>query len=266
MDSYSKLDLINHSLFNAKAMKRVWEEVMADSPPISIHKQDNVTRILSWNVQSFRDVNMKEVGNEVKDFLESHDPDIILLQESYTILNNMKGYFVAFHNNITGLLILAKDKFKGTHKTSLHILPYGNGDGWRSLLRFKTDSIDVACTHLDVSDQSENTRVEQINAALKFVDTSTLIFGDLNLVRKEDYTDKMWVKLGELPTTGWDTIQKTGWGDSLSESLSVWSGRRVDYCLKHNDNDTVYKNDTFIRTDLSDHLPRIVDVLNKIAH
>lgn len=265
---YFELDLINRTESNLLKNEWVASVSTLQTRYEPIIKMKNNIRIISWNVHSYMDVMNSASDDCLSDLLIHFDSEIIIFQESYKpipieLLSD--GNKLIYHNLEYGLAIIGKSTIM-VNTIINEILPIHNGNEQKiavlcSIVINNID-IDLVVTHLDVFDDSDETRCEQLNYILKNIvinPTKTIIFGDLNLVRKCDYGENYWKKLGFLPTLAWNLIQQLNWDDNLLSNLSVWSGRRVDYCLLHNAS-KFNKMSFFYPTLLSDHLPLISDI------
>jgi len=106
--------------------------------------------------------------------------------------------------------------------------------------------IKILSTHLDVFDNTEQTRLSQIMQIIDHIDDDTIIVGDLNSLHKNDYTDDGWLAICnvdkernvETRTFVTEYLTKNDFKDvfhlkqtKLNSLTTVWSMRRVDYML-----------------------------------
>jgi endonuclease/exonuclease/phosphatase family metal-dependent hydrolase len=128
--------------------------------------------------------------------------------------------------------------------------------------------VELVNTHLDAFDHSEQTRLLQISHILERVSDSRrcLILGDFNSVRPRDYRPNDAGRLvlpnsQAVPEVLWGFLDAhpSNWDDRVLDSFSVWTGRRVDFCLSPAASE-LQTTHRFVRTALSDHLPLAVRV------
>lgn len=263
LSEYTKIDLTSYN--NRDDLRRAWEKTVPNYK-FQKSKGKKKLKIISWNVHLFKDVYGAKTNNEIWDFLDVHDPDIILFQETFTPIHKnrfLSKYNIAFHNITFGISIIVRKGIEVTIRSSK--LPKGNSEEGRMVAAVQLYDLEIIVTHLDVYDQSDQTRLEQLKFIQeRFIDKEmldrTFIVGDFNLVRKIDYSKSYWNKLGQLPVLAWNQgIKKYGWDDYLLSDFSVWTGRRVDYCLTHNSNNINYRQQ-FVPTLYSDHLPMFIEI------
>jgi endonuclease/exonuclease/phosphatase family metal-dependent hydrolase len=251
-----------------------------------VKKSKDSVRILSFNVNNWTNVDNKYTINEIFDLINESDADIVGLNEAMffgdkskkdfnLMLEDSKYKYVEMCNNRYGINILMS-RYPITYQKVISL----GKDPIKKLNRYalkctidigKKKPLNILLTHLDVFDETEDTRLAQITSIIEKIDTTYLIMGDLNSLRKDDYTDKEWKLLVdndkkrcvETQTKVTDYIESNDFKITDScyyFSVSVWSMRRVDYIyigttFPHNISDT-----NLYVTDTSDHLPIYVDV------
>lgn len=142
-------------------------------------------------------------------------------------------------------------------------------------IQISTKILRIYCTHLDVFDNSEQTRKLQIESILNSANQSpfpTIILGDFNSIRRADYTAEEWniIETNDrlrgitTRTLVTDILEFQGWKTSFDKigavnpKYTTWSGRTVDfiYC-----NSMININRTCVHhTSDSDHIPVIADL------
>jgi endonuclease/exonuclease/phosphatase family metal-dependent hydrolase len=163
-----------------------------------------------------------------------------------------------------------------TKSQGLTLSAYGQGRGaaisyYRGLVG---PGLVVISVHLDVFDESGNVRLEQIKELMDHLDKHhpnipTIIMGDLNAMKYEDYTDKerAWLENNNqgnpLDFKVIKAIEDRGYVDvfdTKSIKFSTWTARRVDYIfIKGIPLENIMG--TYVHYSLdSDHLPLIVDI------
>jgi endonuclease/exonuclease/phosphatase family metal-dependent hydrolase len=137
--------------------------------------------------------------------------------------------------------------------------------------------LQVVGMHLDVFDETGKTRnkqVEQVLAKTRGL-TDVVLVGDMNALRRNDYSDEEWEKLAAhdrlrkvaLETGAVDAIERTGFRDSFeglgpTPSCTTWSGRRIDYVFLKTPNWRVLQS-FVVHSAASDHIPVVVDLAPK---
>ena len=131
----------------------------------------------------------------------------------------------------------------------------------------------IAC-HLDVFDETEETRKKQILQILNEIDNSYLLLGDLNSLRKSDYTQEEWIEFEynaimrdtKANTLVTDLIEKNNFIDCWNfinknpPKVTVWSMRRVDYMFVGKDFMHKINNCNLLIDSTSDHFPLYMDI------
>jgi len=137
----------------------------------------------------------------------------------------------------------------------------------------KEGIVTVVNTHLDVFDDSENVRYQEIKELMsevqngEFKSDNVIICGDFNSLRRNDYNDKEWKWLSNnnqghpLHTKVTDFMEESGFDEVFGDNFlkySVWTARRVDYIWYNLSNFAVDRGNVYYTSD-SDHFPIIAD-------
>ncbi len=160
------------------------------------------------------------------------------------------------------ILSLSKDPIKMQSRYALH-----------TDVLINKKKISIVLTHLDIYDETENTRHKQICEILNKWDEIDIIMGDLNSLRKDDYTQDEWSVIknddkkrcvimkhkvtSEIEKKFTDSFILL---DSLPPKVSVWSNRRVDYIYVNNKFDNKLVGSYMYPTLVSDHYPIYIDI------
>jgi endonuclease/exonuclease/phosphatase family metal-dependent hydrolase len=222
--------------------------------------------------------------------IESISPDILVIEEVWVIkkdgyikqkdlvkeLNALK--FKHFQFSKSGINMICSKKGFDFDCTELNFSPDPVKKIPRCALiaRFKTyTDLVVAGTHLDVFDESGDTRVRQIEFLTEYLgnnfdkSSKIIVTGDFNSLRKADYSTKEWdniVRIDEKRNVKTiqdvvPVIEKNKFKESFSSldkklKVSVWSDRRVDYIYGKN---IKFKSSECYRSTASDHFPIYAD-------
>lgn len=239
-------------------------------------------RFCTFNVHMFTDYKNEISFDEIFNDIEKINADLIVLEEAlffkidkkrfvdkvdslkynYYMCNNKYGI-----NVILSKLPLCDVKVIKLNKGKI------NRYAIKTTIKINNVDFEVIGCHLDVSDDTENLRVEQMKTILSNCTTDNIIIlGDLNSVNKNDYTNDEW---NEMVNS--DLTRKVITQNKLSEfmennnfidsfklakkdppKISVWSNRRVDYIyIKSKE---IKKISSYVYPTLSsDHYPIIAD-------
>jgi len=145
-------------------------------------------------------------------------------------------------------------------------------------------AVSVYGTHLDVYDESENTRLAEIQELIEFTkqdkNQNIIVTADFNAVRKQDYQYKINDKLVwdlvnksnksrfgiNTPTKALDELASESFVDSFTKStipgpkFTVWSGTVVDFIFLNKNWNLPISGCYVMYTSESDHIPVIMDV------
>lgn len=246
-------------------------------------KTENV-RLLSFNVHMWKNFNNKLKYEEMLELIEKSNADIVGLQEAMLfekkISNKYKNDFLKMGyeyqvvvNEKHGINILLS-KFPITQHKIIKL----QQDPVQKLNRYAILStidigtkINVIVTHLDVYDETEETRLKQIKTILielnKIEQFPTIIMGDFNSLRRSDYSDEKWNEIFEHDRRR-NVTPMTLVTDHLEQQkfitpsleMSVWSMRRVDYIYTRNIDTPQIQLFSSFPTGLSDHYPVYMDI------
>lgn len=133
------------------------------------------------------------------------------------------------------------------------------------------EQINVIVTHLDVYDESEQTRLDQIKAIVTELNkspiTKTIVMGDFNSLRFGDYSHEDWnritthdLKRNVTPMTLVTDYLEQQHFETRDINMSVWANRRVDYIYTKKLNHSIIHHSTY-PTNVSDHYPVYMDIL-----
>ncbi len=139
----------------------------------------------------------------------------------------------------------------------------------RVTVKYNNSIINIINVHLDVWDETENTRVEQVKELIKYsknLSGSTIICGDFNALWRDDYTDDEWEWISKnnkdipLQQKAVHLFDKAGYKESFAGGnmkYSVWTSRRVDY-MWYNGDISPFNSNVYYTSE-SDHYPLVVD-------
>lgn len=260
------LILVNNYKYD-KQKKNMYIKGLTNGQPVSYPKKVN---IMCWNIHYFRDVFYNYTYNDIINYIKYINPETICLQEVYNIpiINNTDitkdlhklDYKYILHENNTGLLSASKSP-----PIEKKLVKFNNKRGF---IIFEYRDKIIINTHLEVKTEEE--RVKQIKELLKNIEQINkpiLICGDLNTIRREDYSNSKWEKLMVekrkymFEPKVIDILEKNGFKDvgfSFKNNIntSYWD-RRVDYFFIKN----MVVNDYFVDTSnvISDHHPILLN-------
>jgi endonuclease/exonuclease/phosphatase family metal-dependent hydrolase len=276
----------------------------------STQSKGKTLRVLTYNVHGFYDVECGKSFEEICEIIEVVDADIMVIQEftlygtkDLVTFRNFCKYLTSLgyvfiktdrkHNNVVAskincnfleVISLGADDIRKVPRFAIAIsmkISMKNGE--------ESDLIFVG-THLDVFDETGQTRCRQVQLILDCVEnyikdlrsdpseTQVIISGDFNCIRRWDYSDDEWDHIVEVDrergVDTWKVASKTDPkldGTQLIEKhkfkdasvqlgtpikSSVWANRRVDYIYGMNVN---FIRAVAIRNASSDHHPVYAD-------
>jgi endonuclease/exonuclease/phosphatase family metal-dependent hydrolase len=258
-------------------------------------KSKNTIRFMSFNVHGFTSASGEETLEKIIEQIKIIDPDIFGIQEihlgcphvptmrDYSEKFNAIGYNVKFSKcwiNMIG----SKFDFE-MEELSLSVSDSGRTHRCALIgknFKIKTSTeyeylLDIVflSTHLEVFDVLGKHRINQMEKIMehmskRYSDSSIVVVGDFNSLRKSDYSEKEWNRIIEIDEKrGIETkedvipiIENAGYIDSFVDSntflhpVSVWTNRRVDYVYGRN---VTFSQTEIVRTGLSDHYPIYAD-------
>lgn len=249
-------------------------------------KKEN-TRILSFNVQMFKNYKQEHsMGSLFKLFKESH-ADIIILYEALfgvktkdifyeNVLASEYKYTKACNDKYGINIVLSKYPIESSEIISLTKDPIKNQARYAILvsINVKGSIVKLAGAHLDVYDETEVTRLSQIKSILEHIDGEYLLMGDFNSLRKNDYSEEKWKQIlfenkqrsVDTQTLVTDFIEKCSFVDSFVKlkknipTVTVWCMRRVDYIYVGNKFKYSLEDCVCHVTGISDHFPLYIDL------
>ena len=260
------------------------------------YSNQNVLRIITFNIYMWNNLWQKNNVDEVGRIILELNSDIIILQEALLDDNIDKlkkllhKYFFIKHNCLRGVntpictLIITKYPILDAYSYPITKTPIETDDIEcqvliHSIIKLPNNKImDIFGVHLDVHDETENTRYNQINDIINLISknrksNSVIIGGDFNALNKNNYSysEWEWIKnnnLGRKPqvmtqTKAIELLLNNGYvscDKKNKNKYTVWSGRTVDHIFINNNFE--YKLLDIYRyfTNCSDHLPVILDI------
>lgn len=249
----------------------------------------NSLRIMQFNVHIWKDYLNVDSMDKIFDLIKISNSDIVGINEGLFFSNSTKNkikeyikdlgydYFIECNGKYGINLILSKfpiifKKIISLGKDPIHL---ENRYAVNVTINISTNkNINILLTHLDVWDESEETRLNQIKLILNQIDSTYLLIGDFNSLRKSDYSGQEWNNLKEdsllrnveIQNKVTKFVESNNFVDCFVKinknppKVSVWSMRRVDY---------IYVGTAFpyniidcdvYPTLVSDHYPIYVDI------
>ncbi len=141
-------------------------------------------------------------------------------------------------------------------------------------IKINNKDIDIVTTHLDVFDETEETRLKQIQEIIDKYGNDIILLGDFNSLQKRDYSEDYWDKITNddkirsviSQTKVTDYLKSIKMKDCYTKLhknepiISVWSMRRVDYIFMNKKTKYDVINCFIYPSLASDHLPLVVDI------
>lgn len=251
-------------------------------------KDEKTFRICTFNVHMFIDYQNKENIDNIFDDIDKLDCDVIFLEETMFFNKSTKTKFYDFAlsrykcmkvcNERYGInTILSKHKIDG-----VKIIPLGKGSVGKinryatsCFVNIGTKRFQIVGCHLDVYDETEVSRCKQMEIILKHIQLdNSIILGDLNALRKDDYTYTQWEKIKQIDkdrnvtsqTQLTSLIENNNFIDSFKmahidpPTISTWSDRRVDYIYINKNSNIDNVSSHVYKTLSSDHYPIYIDI------
>ena len=241
--------------------------------------KNNKFRIASFNVHMWLDYKCGSSYDKIIDVIKESNADIMCLQEALFFKQSKTqfekdvvniGYnYIYMCNNRYGInIILSKYKSTKTQIISLIKDPIKNKKryGTRCDFEINNKKFNIVNVHLDVFDETEITRSTQITEILKYCDDDTILLGDFNSLRKDDYSKLEYKNIlkedliRNVTTQNLVTskIESDGFVDSFVyltldiPKITVWSCRRIDYMFLKEFTKYLVSSNVFV-THASDH-------------
>jgi len=247
-------------------------------------------RICTFNVHMFKDYHMNDSIEEIFEDINNINSDVIVLEEAVFFGKTLRAKFnecvsktkykyVEMCNKKYGInIILSKHKL-----SNVKVIPLGKGSvgtvnryALSCNVKIHDKLFQIIGCHLDVYDETERTRCNQIKIILaNVVLKNAIVLGDLNALRRDDYTDSQWdtIRLidenrGVISKTNLiDLFESNKFVDSFKMSkthppiISTWSDRRVDYVYIGLQSQIKKMESHILKTLSSDHYPIYVDIV-----
>lgn len=257
-------------------------DVNASSKPF-IQKTNKNIRFLTFNVHMWKNFNNKLKYVEILEVIKESNADMVGLQEAMLFDKKIAqvykkdfeklGYQHQIVSNEKHGINMLFSKFPILNHKVIKL----KQDPIQKLNRYAIVSIvdvgfpiNLVVTHLDVYDESEQTRLDQIQSIINELQKSTIqqtiIMGDFNCLRRNDYSPEDWNRITSHDLKR-NVISKTLVTDYIEQhhfttnvlDMSVWAMRRVDYIYTKNLNKSIIHCSTY-PTDVSDHYPVYMDI------
>lgn len=253
-------------------------------------KSNDCLRVATYNVNMWKNAELKNNITAIFNTINNIQADIICLNEALFFNNNkftlsmfdkkMKelGYAHIICCNNYGINIVAS-KFPIDYNEIINLGKDPIKKQNRYCVYCKILGFDIYSLHLDVYDESENTRLLQIKKIINKIKNpeKTIILGDFNSLSKKDYTNIEWnllcnddIKRGVVTQTKvTDELENNNFIDSfhilnkIPPKVTVWSMRRVDYIYLNKNFGNSINNCFTYQTLSSDHFPIIMDIKYK---
>lgn len=248
----------------------------------SVNKKN--IRISSYNVHEWTDcfINTNYI-NIIKNILDTNS-DIVCLQESpmnTRIIKILRKYYPnIYYSNY--LAILSKYKILETKKHTLgrDNIFFIQRYCLYSKISYNNKIIHIFNAHLDVYDNTEKTRYEQIKIILNqinkikihFPNDLIILCGDFNSLKRADYSDKYFTDvildkpkylpnkflvIPEIEKNLYDCKSLDKEYKNKTDLITVWTLRKVDYIFINKKINLNYRIKT---TDDSDHYITFIDI------
>jgi len=244
-------------------------------------------RVLSYNIQLFRDINNKYSLDKIKKLIDNSNSDIVILYEAVffkdcktsfekTFLKSEYKYIKLCNDKYGINILLSKFPIVNSKIITLIKDPIKKMNRYaiKATININDKELKIIACHLDVFDETEETRKKQILQILNEIDNSYLLLGDLNSLRKSDYTQEEWIEFEynaimrdtKANTLVTDLIEKNNFIDCWNfinknpPKVTVWSMRRVDYMFVGKDFMHKINNCNLLIDSTSDHFPLYMDI------
>jgi endonuclease/exonuclease/phosphatase family metal-dependent hydrolase len=255
-------------------------------------KPDNAIRVAIYNVHSWEDLNKNNTKNKILENIKKLDADIIGLQEVKLYGNDigeiekylgMKGHYC---NAGVGLKNVIFSRFNFLNINTLDLTQDKEESRCAIMANLVTPlgTIDVSVEHLDVWDNTGNTRKYQINRLLDILDSrrkdilGQITMGDMNALNIKEISpfEISRIKASDKARNILDTpffeipiFFKRGFLDSFemlntaAPTSTTWAGRRIDYIFVEKSSKLTAKACYVYRSDASDHRMLICDFIKE---
>ena len=259
-------------------------------------------RILTYNVHYWKDCTMmKDNRNDIIKIIEKLNPDIFFVNEAIYLYDTkfppphcFKDYLIIktankeicknkFYGNV---LFIKNNKINNIISTDIiKIDEETNNEA--ILLSYKINSKIINCisSHLNVSDNTGNTRLNETKKIIKYIQRNNLKniiwCGDFNCLNLKYITKKQYkyyeedfiIRFPKLkykqPYIVFDYLNNLNFINSFEITKhdqprsTCWTKRMVDYMLLYKlDKNIIIKNANVYHSSASDHLPIYMDIIN----
>ena len=277
-----------------KQVKRIASSVKSD---FILAKSPNTIRFCSYNIKYFNfddDANiliynlLTDLNIDAFSLIEYHileDSNIKLMGDS-VMFEQKKFYGISTHFNLNNKqmshqMTCDSPKINGLNNVSSYTSTELRGFT-HLRIHLYTKDINIITIHLDVSDESGESRIHEIKQIHEFIISQALsnviIIGDFNewdIKHNEPEYEPTLMEfqertgLEEFSTKSHDFLKSNNFVNIFHllnkyPKFSCWSGKLVDFCYKYTptwNNSLKIKNINFIYVDYSDHLPIILDIV-----
>lgn len=268
-------------------LQRLFHDYVKQDKSNFAMKQEGNIRILTFNVHNWKDYLNRNSLETIFSVIINSNADIVGLCEAMFFKEDTKsiiikkfsdvGYkFIEMCNERYGINIVFS-KHKIVSKKIIHLGrdPIAQKNRYAIACTISTPAIiNLVLTHLDVYDETEDTRFKQALKIIDNVDDTYIFMGDLNSLRQKDYSAKQWKLIKEKDedrqicsqTKVTNLIELNDFSDSFTKlnvscpPVTVWSMRRVDYIFIGNKFKYTIDGSYIYKTLASDHFPIYIDV------
>lgn len=272
---------------------------------VKIHYPAIALRCMTYNVHFWQDAQGKNNMTNVIGIIKKVNPDIICLQEVFwtgehaqvfTRAMRQLGYLYGGSDTFIdckkdfGNIIFSKYPLHNIVKKWYKEPSHRDDNEWRGFTAatvvFQGIPVRFYCTHLDVWDDSEQTRKSEIEELTAFIQKYDMeqqdifIVGDFNALFSKHYQEKirdrkLWDLLVaddkarkiETQTSVEQPLNKAGYTDiytmlNILPPFTVWSGRIVDQIVKKPGGLCTVADVNVYYNAASDHLPVYFDIVS----
>jgi exonuclease III len=249
-------------------------------------KQEGNIRILTFNVHNWKDYLNRNSLKTILSVIINSNADIVGLCEAMFSNADTKsiiikkfsnaGYkFIEMCNERYGInIVFSKHKILSKKIIHLGRDPIAQQNRYAIACTISTPAIiNLVLAHLDVYDETEDTRFKQALKIIDNIDDTYIFMGDLNSLRQKDYSTKQWKLIEETDkdrqvcsqTKVTNLIELNNFTDSFTKlnvscpPVTVWSMRRVDYIFIGNKFKYTINGSYIYKTLVSDHFPMYID-------
>lgn len=251
-------------------------------------KKEGKIRIMTFNVHNWQNYEGVNSMDSIFCVIFNSGADVVGINEGLyfgkTTKNKVYEYatllgykYIIESNRTYGINLLLSKYPVISHK----LIPLGkdpicneNRYAIKATICVENTNINILLTHLDVWDETEETRLNQTKIIFREIDSSYILMGDLNSLRKADYDKEEWKTMTEesifrqieIQHKVTKFIENNKFIDcfikinKICPKVSVWSMRRVDYIYIGNNFPHNLLNCDIFPTIASDHYPIFIDI------